>query len=120
MRVTDVQAKMLFTLGYWYKEANRRIKAKGIEVVISKSSFISALMSAGVAGKKERALYKNLQVLEKARLISYDNKKLKLTSKGAEVYKRVKDSVMQYVRVIGKLKTKDPKSYTKKLQTVFK
>ena len=120
MRVTDVQAKILFTLGYWYEEANRRIKVKGLEVVISKKSFIDALMSAGVAGKKERALYKNLEALEKGRLINYDNRKLKLSPKGENVYDRVKESIMQYVRVIGKLKTKDPKSYTKKLQTVFK
>ena len=77
---------ILFTLGKWYEEANKKIKVRPLRICISKKIFIELVTKAGFAKKQERALYKNLETLEKKKLINYDNKQLKLTKKGKKLY----------------------------------
>ena len=64
MKTTKTQNFILFTLGKWYEEANKKIKGKPLEVCISKKTFIELVMKAKIAKKLERALYKNLETLE--------------------------------------------------------
>ena len=74
---------------------------------------------AGIAKKQERALYKNLEILEKKKLIDYNNKKLMLTKKGKKLYDKINDQVNPYLELYDKLK-KEPTSYTKKVQTILR
>jgi hypothetical protein len=107
-------------LGAWFEEANRRIEDKPLQVSISKKTFIELVMNAGIAKKQERALYKNLEELEKKKAISYINKSLALTPKGEKLYAKIKQDMAPYMNVLEKLVTQSPTSYTKKVQTVFK
>jgi len=70
--------------------------------------------------KKERALYKNLEFLQKKKLISYNNKNLALTIKGKKLFEKVNEELTPYFNVSDALKKKDPLSYSKKAQTVFR
>ena len=120
MKSTKVQRFMLFTLGRWFEEANEKIKDKPLEVSISKSAFIGMIKNTGFAKKQERAVYKNLEILEKKKLVVYKNKELELTEKGKKLFEEVKKEVMPYLYVFIRLKEKNPVSYTKKVQTVFR
>lgn len=120
MKATKVQKFMLFTLGKWFEEANEKIKDRPLRVSISKTLFIDLVKKAQFAKKQERALYKNLEILGKRKLIEYKNKELELTNKGKKLYEEINKSLEPYFNVFKKLKEKDPISYTKKVQTVFK
>lgn len=120
MKRSKVHGFILFSLGAWFEEANKRIGDKPLQVSISKKTFIELVINAGIAKKQERALYKNLEQLEKKKLISYTNKELELTKKGQKAYTKVKSEIGPYVNVLDKLITKSPTSYTRKVQTIFK
>jgi len=120
MKTTRVQSFILFTLGKWFEEANKKIKDRPLQVSISKATFIGLVKTAEFAKKQERALYKNLEILEKKKLISYKNKELELTKKGEKLYEEISRNLEPYFNVFKKLKEKNPISYTKKVQTIFK
>ncbi len=120
MKTTKVQSYILFTLGKWFEEANNKIKDKHLQVSISKGIFIGLVKTAEFAKKQERALYKNLEILQKKKLIEYKNKELELTTKGKRIYEEIKKNLEPYFNVIQKLKEKDPIRYTRKVQTVFR
>ncbi|HSU72908.1 MAG TPA: hypothetical protein VLJ21_03610 [Candidatus Binatia bacterium] len=116
---TNVQKFILFTLGSWYLEANRRFDRAPVEIVISKATFIDLLMRANLAGKQARAVYKNLEDLEKQKFISYRNRSLALTVKGQKMFEKIYRELRPYVNVIHALKQKDPLSYSRRVQTVL-
>jgi predicted transcriptional regulator len=115
---TNVQKFILFTLGSWYLEAQRKL-AGPVEIVISKATFIDLLMRANLAGKQARAVYKNLEDLEKQKLISYENRSLALTKKGEKLFTKSYNELRPYVNVIHALKQTNPLSYSRKMQTVL-
>jgi predicted methyltransferase len=119
MKTTKVQNYILFALGKWFDEANKKIKGKTLAVSISKVRFIELMKKAKFAEKQERALYKNLEILEKKKLVSYKNKELELTDKGRKLFKKIEEGIIPYFKVIKTLK-KDPISYTRRLQTIFR
>jgi len=120
MHSTKTQKYILYSLGAWFEEANKKIRHKRLEVSISKSLFIELILNAGFAKKQKRALYKNLESLEKKKFISYKYKELALTKKGQRLFQEIKTNIHPYIVVYTKLKKKNPTSYTKKVQTVFK
>ncbi len=120
MKTTRVQNFILFTLGKWFEEANKKIKDKSLQVSISKKTFIDLVKTAQFAKKQERALYKNLEILETKRMIEYQNKEIKLTKRGKELYEDISKRLDPFFKVYKKLKETDPTSYTKKVQTVFR
>ena len=120
IKSTKTQNFILFTLGKWYEEANKKIKGKPLEVCVSKKSFIELVKNAGIAKKQERALYKNLETLGKKKLLKYDNKELMLTKRGKKLYDKLNKQVEPYLALYDKLRSKEPTSYTKKVQTILK
>ncbi len=120
MKITNKQKFILFTLGRWYLEANKKLKTRSLKLAISKSVFIGLVQKAKMVKKKDRALYKNLESLEKKKLISYKNRNLALTKRGEKLFKKINNEMQPYLKVAQALKTKNPLSYSKKAQTVFK
>ena len=116
-QLTRVQKHILFALGYWYTEANRRLHEKDLAVFVSKKEFIEILMKSGLAGKKERALYRNLEALEKQRMVSYEHRSLALTTKGRKVFDKLYLDLLPEIRTIESLRGR-PLAYTR-AQTVF-
>ena len=120
METTKKQNYILYALGQWYEQANKQVADKELEVSISKSIFIDLVMKAKIVEKKERALYKNLEALEKLKLIDYKSKNLSLTKKGGKLYARLNNEIKPYVQLNNLLDKTNPLSYTRKAQTVFK
>ncbi len=120
MDTTKKQNYILYALGQWYELANKQMGNKELEIAISKSVFIDLVMKAKIVEKKERALYKNLEQLEKKKLIDYSSKNLALTKKGSKLYGKLNKEILPYVQLANLLDKSNPLSYTRKAQTVFK
>jgi len=60
--------------------------------------FIETLLNAGLVGKKERAIYKNLELLERRGYITYQNKELRFTERGYKQFLRVQSRIAPYIR----------------------
>jgi hypothetical protein len=120
MRVTRVQAYILFALGTCYEECSKRFAGKPMAVSMNKVAFIELARKANITEKKERALYKNLEALEALKIVSYDNKNLALTPKGQKVFERVRDDLIPYINVKGVLDSDHVLNFTTKTQTILK
>ncbi|MBI4152988.1 hypothetical protein HY497_00560 [Candidatus Woesearchaeota archaeon] len=95
--LTKTHQLMLYTLGQCYQQLNQRFHDAPLEVSISKVGFIEALLLSGLVGKKERAIYKNLEVLEKQKLISYEDRQLRFTARGYKAFSTVQRTVEPYI-----------------------
>lgn len=76
-------------------------------------------MKANLAGKQARAIYKNLEDLEKQKYISYEHRTLTLTKKGQKLFEKLYKELRPYVNVIHALKQTNPLSYSRKVQTIL-
>ncbi len=119
MRATKVQAFILFALGTCYAECSKRFANKPLAVSMNKVNFIELARKANITKKKERALYKNLEALEKLKLIAYTNKNLALTNKGQKLFERIRTDLDPYINVKGVL-ANDALKYTTKAQTILR
>lgn len=120
MRVTKVQAFILFALGTCYEEFSKRFAGKPLAVSMSKADFIGLARRAQITSKKERALYKNLEVLEGLKLITYDNKNLALTRKGQRLFERIRNDMNPYINVKSVLAGDGVLKYKTRAQTILR
>jgi DNA-binding PadR family transcriptional regulator len=111
---------ILFTLGMLYDELNRRLKNRYLRIAISKSVFIRLVQDAHITQKKARALYKNLETLEKQRYIEYRNQNLRMTPKGEKMFVLIRKEQEPYMNLFSILKRKDIGKFSRKSQTIFK
>ncbi|MBN2458298.1 hypothetical protein JXB31_04170 [Candidatus Woesearchaeota archaeon] len=111
---------ILFTLGRLYSELNSRLKDRHLRIAIPKYVFIELVQKANITEKKARALYRNLETLEKKKLISYKNSCLALTDKGDRLYLKIRKEHEPFIRLSEILNDSDLMRYSRKSQTVFR
>ena len=110
---------ILYALMKYLKKLNKKFEDKPLEASVSKIDFIKLLKELKIVEKSERGLYKNLEILQKKRLIKYENKFLKLTDRGFRIVKEKEDSLYPYIKLIvtlekGRLEAvKSPQTYFK-------
>jgi DNA-binding PadR family transcriptional regulator len=111
---------ILYGLGKSYQAFNKKFSNMPLSVTISKTIFLDLMISSKFVKKKERALYKNLESLEKKKYITYNLKELSFTHKGFKQFLKIDSEIKQYTDLIEHLK--DPKTINlhKKLQTKLK
>lgn len=119
MRVTKVQAFILFALGTCSEECSKRFAEKPLAVSMNKVAFIELARKANITSKKERALYRNLETLGALKLVAYDNKSLMLTPKGQQVFERIRADLEPYINVKSVIGA-DALKFTTKAQTILK
>lgn len=95
MKITQTQRLILYALGHFYQSINQPLVDKPVTLQTSKITFIEHLLNSGIITKHERALYKNLETLEKAGLIAYDNRMIKLTEEGLAALQRINTEISQ-------------------------
>ena len=95
--VSKTHQLTLYSLGQCYRQLNKRFEDKPLEISISKVGFIELLLASKLVGKKKRAIYKNLELLEKKKLVSYDKKQLCFTRRGYKLYNKISASVEPYI-----------------------
>src|SRR3989338_1567678 len=120
MKLSEQQRFILFALGKCYQKCNQNLKSRMLEASISKSAFIEIVGKAGITKKKERALYKNLESLEKSKLILYENKNLKLTERGKKVFDKLNNKLYPYFNLTHVIDSTDPLKLTSKAKAVFR
>jgi len=77
-------------------------------------------MKSGIVEKKERALYKNLENLEKQKYVVYNNKSLRLTNKGQKLYERIDSEISPCIRAASIIRKNNVLRFTTKAKTVLK
>ena len=104
MSLTKTQQRILYALGHCYRKFERQYRDKPLTVFVSKIGFIDLIKQAEFIQKQERALYKNLEILEKKKLIEYLEKKIRLTSKDRDYSIRLKkrSSPLLILKIFGK------------------
>lgn len=96
MNLANPEAFILFSLGKFHEQANKSLEGKPLKASMSKAAFIELAKQAGIAQKTERALYKNLEALEKRKLIAYNHKTLALTPKGHQEFRKILNTIYPY------------------------
>lgn len=119
MRLNKKHKFILYALYQFLREANKRFTDKPLKMSVSKIVFIEALKKTKIADKSERALYRNLEVLEKKKLIRYENKFLKPTKRGLNMFISMHREIFPYLHATAILKKEAPRM-SRKAQTYFK
>jgi Mn-dependent DtxR family transcriptional regulator len=117
MLLSKTERLILYSLGQFYKSINQPLTNKHLKLRTSKIAFIEVLLSSKIITKQARTLYKNLENLEKKKLISYDKRMIKLTPQGLNILEKINVEIKQFVDVKDHLK--DAKKPRRKLQTVI-
>lgn len=97
---------VLFALMQYLKKVNKKFKKQPLAASVSKINFIRILKTSKITAKSQRGLYRNLEVLEKKKLIDYDTKFLKLTKKGLAKAREMEKDIIPYLSLIKKLEKK--------------
>ena len=119
MNLTSVERFILFALGEFSSQANKKLSDKPLELAISKAEFIAIARKINITPKKERALYKNLEALETKKFISYQEKNLLLTKKGHSTFCSIHGQISPFLMIKDILANEDPLKYARKAQTMF-
>jgi len=116
MKLTKTERQILFALGEFYHQLNQQLTEKPLQLRTSKVVFITFLLHSEIVTKQERTLYKNLETLEKKKLITYDNRMIRFTEEGLDILKKINKEIEQFV-VIRKFFTE--KKTKREFQTVI-
>jgi len=117
MKLARVHNLILYALGEFYLSINQPLTEKPVRLETSKIAFIELLEKSKLISQQERAIYKNLETLEKKRLIEYENKMIKFTEKGLKEFRKNSAEIEQYLQLKNYFKNAEkPK---RKLQTVL-
>ncbi len=93
MKLTLVEQLMLFSLGEYYEVLNQPLIENNLRLQTSKITFIELLLKTNVLPKHERAVYKNLEILEKKKLIAYENKMVRFTDLGLKQLQNIRKEI---------------------------
>jgi len=118
VKISKKHQFVLYALMEYLKKLNKRFKDQPLEASVSKIDFIRLLQNLRIVEKSQRGLYKNLEVLEKRKLIAYENRFLKLTQRGLKAVQQKETEINPYIRLLVDLEKADIK--TSKAQTYFK
>jgi len=117
MKITKTQRLILYSLGQFYRRLNQPLKEKPVKIRTKKITFIEMLLDSKVIMQQERALYKNIEFLEKKKLINYDAKKIRFTERGLKILEKIDQEIEQFIEIKKYFKETKPKG---RLQTVIK
>lgn len=96
MKTVKTQRLILYSLGQFYHSINQPLIEKPVKLRTSKITFIELLLESKIITKQERALYKNLETLEKKKLIEYEHHLIKFTEKGLKELEKINKELKQF------------------------
>ncbi len=117
--LTNVERFILFALGEFCSQTNKKLNDRSLQLAVSKADFITIATRTQMTEKKERAVYKNLESLQAKKFVAYDEKNLTLTNKGQKELEKVNTEIVPYLNIKEFLKSQDALKYAKKAQTMF-
>ncbi len=99
MWLSNAKKEMLFILGQFFKKTDNRFSNFPLDVSVSKAEFIDVILSMKIVSKTERAIYRNLEVLQKDKLIFYNSRDLQMTLKGFAEYEKLRLEVEKFIKI---------------------
>lgn len=99
MAFSKSEKLILHSLGQFYISVNQSLIEKPVRVRTSKIAFIELLLKSNIIGKHERTLYRNLEGLEKKRLLKYENRMIAFTPKGLKELDKVQKEIKPYTDI---------------------
>ncbi len=118
-RLSEKHQFILYSLYRYLGSINRRFENEPLEASMMKIDFIKLLLSLKIVEKSERALYKNLEDLERQKYIRYESKFLKLTPKGLRQAQSTGKKVAPFLKLWEQLGSSSP-MLKKAVQSYFK
>ena len=103
--ISKKSEQMLFILGEFLRELNKKFSSNILRIQISKAEFIDIIKKISIVNKQPRAIYKNLEELEKAKYLIYSGRNLKLSRKGIKAYESIRNDIDIYYSIVGILKS---------------
>lgn len=120
MAFSKPQQHVLFLLGLCQEAYQKKLEDKPLNVSLSKIAFIELAIKAGLVEKKESALYKNLEMLEKNKCLRYFNKNLELTDKGKKKFEELRGELSPYLSACFTVSPESVSKFSTKARTVFR
>jgi len=102
MLLTTTHKLILHSLGQFYRSLNQPLSEKPVRLRTSKITFIELLLQSGLVTKQERAVYRNLELLEQKKLIRYENRMITLTERGWKELGRVQKELGKVQKELGR------------------
>ena len=109
MKLSRVQKLVLYALGEFYASLNHPLLEKNLHLRTSKITFIELLLSSKIIAKQERAVYKNLEDLEKSKMIEYNHRMIKFTDKGLGELKKIEQEIKKFSEITSHFQKEKPK-----------
>jgi hypothetical protein len=104
MVLSGKKKEMLFILGEFLRETNRRFSSSPLKVSVSKAEFIDSIKGMQVVAKQKRAVYRNLESLQNEKSVLYDkDKNLSLSRKGYKEYERIFKEFEALLKISGSI-----------------
>jgi len=117
MKLTKTERLILYSLGEFYDSLNQRLISGPVKIQTSKIAFIEMLLKSEIITKQERSIYKNLESLEKKKLIGYESRMIKFTGQGLKILNKIKTETRQFLNIKDYFVNARSK---RKLQTIIK
>lgn len=99
MPLTPPEKLILHSLGQFYISLNQPLIEKPVRVRTSKIAFIELMLKSSVISKQARALYKNIEGLEKKKLLRYDHRRIAFTPKGLQELDKVQKEIKPFTDI---------------------
>jgi hypothetical protein len=117
-KTTTIQEEyLLFAIGTCFNSFNAKFYDKPLHVSFSKPLIIDVLISSKSVNKKQRALYKNFESLEKEMYLKYDKKELRFTRKGYDLFIKKNEEINKVNKLIETINNPKTIKLHKRLQT---
>ncbi len=118
-QLTKPQEHILFLLGTSYEQFQQHLEDKPLDISLSKGAFIELAMKSNLVEKQERAIYKNLEMLEKNKCVVYLNKNLILTEKGQKLFDQLREELLPFLSICATLNSQNIAGFTSKAKTTL-
>lgn len=99
MSLSKSEKLILHSLSQFYISVNQPLIEKPVRVRTSKITFIELMLKSNVIRQQKRALYQNLEGLEKKHLLKYDNRMIAFTPKGLKELDKVQKEIKPYTDI---------------------
>jgi hypothetical protein len=119
MTLTDKKKEMLFILGQFLLETDKKFAEAPLQVSISKAEFIEIIKDMKAVSKTERTIYKDLEELQEKRYIIYDERDLRMSKKGYNEYIGIIEEADRLKQLAESIKASNIR-FKRKIQTKLK
>jgi predicted methyltransferase len=118
-KLSEKHQFILYSLYKYLTAINKRFENEPLAASIMKIDFIKLLLALKIVEKSERALYRNLEILEEQKYLKYESNFLKLTTKGLKMVRKIEQKIHPFQQLWEQINNGDVRTL-KAVQSYFK